>query len=79
MKTYLNRRPPWVWPRPEDNLYVVLTDQEAEQLEKDDLLMRRKIHDYAGQVLIRHGWVDRVPFYDMRGKLLKVIGRADSP
>jgi hypothetical protein len=75
MKTYINRRPPWGWPRPEYRLYVVLTDAEAEQLGRDSLLMRREIHDHANKVLIKHGGVACVPFYDARGKLLKVINR----
>jgi hypothetical protein len=77
MKTYINRRPPWAWPRPEYRLYVVLTEAEAEQLERDHLLMRREVHDQASRVLSKHGWVACVPFYDARGKLLKVISREE--
>jgi hypothetical protein len=53
--------------------FVILTDQEAEQLEEDNLLLRRKIQDHANRVLIKHGGVNCVPFYDLRGKSLKVI------
>jgi hypothetical protein len=77
MKTYINRRPTWVWPQPEYRLYIVLTDAEAERLEGDDLLMRREIHDHANRALIKHGWVVCVPFYNARGQLLKVISREE--
>ena len=76
VRTYHNnRRPPWVWPRPQYPLYVVLSEEEAEAWERGLLHEREALRRQAEEVLYRRGSFPEVAVYNAGGELLLVISR----
>ena len=80
MKTYDNRRPPFLWKRqPPSELYIVLNATEAEQYKNRFLELRQKVRVRANQFFGRNATPQLVKVCDEKCAELIVIHRTPPP
>lgn len=72
MKTYDNRRPPFLWKRqPPREVYLVLNAAEAEQYRSRVLELRQKVRRRADQIFGRSATPQVVKVCDEQGAELR--------
>jgi len=76
VKTYTDRRPPFLLVRrPPSEVYIVLDAEEAAEYSNRFSRLREKVRERAEQVFIRDATLQRVEVCDPKGKKLNLIER----